>query len=238
MNIAYFDLETSPLVGYTWGKYEQNVLGLVKDSYIMCFAVKWNNGKTKVYKKPDFKTYRQFVKKLWNVFNEADILVAHNGDKFDIKKSNTEFIKLGFKPPAPYKTIDTLKWSRRLFKFDSNKLDDLGEYLKVGRKVQTGGFKLWTDCIDGEPRAWVKMGKYNKQDVELLYRVYEKLKSWSNNHPNINVLEGKDACPVCGSKKLQRRGFNMAKSGKTQRFQCTNCYAWCSSKTTRTTNIK
>ena len=238
MKIAFIDLETSPNICYAWGKWEQNIPEFIEDWYIMCFAIKWNTSKTEVYKKPDFKTYKQFIKKLWQVFDEADIIVGHNGDKFDIKKSNTEFIRCGLKPPAPYKTIDTLKWARRTFKFDSNKLDDLGEYLGVGRKVETGGFKLWKNCMNGDSKAWNQMAKYNKQDVDLLYNVYEKLKSWSTNHPNVNVFEGRDNCPVCGSNKLQKRGFNLAKTGKTQRFQCQECSAWSSSKTTKTVNIK
>ena len=238
MKIAFIDLETSPNVAYAWGKWEQNIPEFKEDWYIMSFAVKWNDKKTKVYKKPDFKTYKQFIKLLWYVFEEADIIVAHNGDKFDIKKANTQFITCGLKPPAPYKTIDTLKWARRTFKFDSNKLDDLGEYLNLGRKVETGGFKLWRDCMAGVTKAWNKMAKYNKQDVDLLYNVYEKLKSWSTNHPNINVFAGNDACPICGCKRLIKRGFNLNKTGKTQRLQCLDCGGWCNSNTVKTTNIK
>jgi hypothetical protein len=41
--------------------------------------------------------------------DEADIICAHNGDAFDIKKINSRLITNGFKPPSPFKTIDTLK---------------------------------------------------------------------------------------------------------------------------------
>ena len=86
MNIAFIDLETSPNISYAWGKWEQNIPEVIQDWYIICFAVKWNKGKTKVYKKIDYKTYKKFTNKLWEVFDEADVIVAHNGDKFDIKK--------------------------------------------------------------------------------------------------------------------------------------------------------
>ena len=39
--ILVYDLENSPLVSYTWGLYEQNVVGVQKDWYIMSFAYKW-----------------------------------------------------------------------------------------------------------------------------------------------------------------------------------------------------
>jgi len=241
MNICFLDIETSPIISYNWGIYEQNTPKVIKSWHIICYAVKWNKSKTKVYKKIDYKSYKQFIKELWKVFDEADIIVAHNGDKFDIKKSNAQFIQEGLNPPSPYKTIDTLKWARKHFKFDSNRLDDLGEYLKVGRKLDVGGWKLWERCMLGDEKAHKKMARYNKQDVDLLYKVYEKLKSWSNNHPNVNVFTGKqNACPVCGSTHLQSRGFMITKTGKIQRFQCQNpkCGAWSNGKNVRTVNIK
>jgi len=238
MNIVFLDIETSPNIAYSWGKWEQNIPEFLENWYIMCFAVKWNRSRTKVYKKIDYKTYKQFIKELWDVFDKADIIVAHNGDNFDIKKSNSAFIECGLKPPSPYKTIDTLKWARRHFKFDSNKLDDLGEYLSLGRKLETGGFKLWKECMRGDIPAYNKMARYNKRDVDLLYKVYEKIKCWSNNHPNINVFSGKNACPVCGSTQLQRRGFSISKTGKTQRLCCQKCGSWCSEKTIKTVKIK
>jgi DNA polymerase III epsilon subunit-like protein len=64
--------------------------------------------------------------------DEADLICAHNGDAFDIKKINSRLIVNGFKPPSPFKTIDTLKIARRVFKFDSNKLDNIGRYLSRG----------------------------------------------------------------------------------------------------------
>ena len=64
MKIAFIDLETSPNIAYCWGKWEQNIPEFKENWYIMSFAVKWNDQKTKVYKKPDFKTYKQFIKLL------------------------------------------------------------------------------------------------------------------------------------------------------------------------------
>jgi DNA polymerase-3 subunit epsilon len=49
----------------------------------------------------------------WQEFCEGEvILVAHNGDSFDMRFLRAEFTRAGASMPA-YRTIDTLKWSRR-----------------------------------------------------------------------------------------------------------------------------
>lgn len=234
--ILLFDIETAPNLGFTWGKWEQNVIEFKEDWYMLTFAAKWL-GSNKVIIKglPDFPTYkkdrkndRELVKSLWDLIDEADVIIAHNGDEFDVKKMNVRFMENGLKPPTPYQTIDTKKVAKKYFRWDSNKLDDLGQYLKLGRKMDTGGFELWQGCMNGDMKAWRKMLQYNKQDVILLEKVYLKLRPWMTNHPNVNILSGTEGCPGCGSKELQRRGIRVTRTSQFQRYQCQSCGMWCS----------
>jgi uncharacterized protein YprB with RNaseH-like and TPR domain len=164
---------------------------------------------------------------LWNLFDQADIIIAHNGDKFDIKKSTAKFIEYNLSPPSTYKTVDTLKVARRYFKFNSNRLNDLGEHLKLGKKVKTGGFDLWLGCMAGKEESWRLMEKYNKQDVILLEKVYLKLRPFMTNHPNMNVYnETTHNCPICSSNKMQKRGYAHTRTTKYQRWQCLKCFGW------------
>ena len=168
--ILFIDIETSPNIAYVWGKYEQNTLGdYLQERMIISVAWKWL-GKSKVESMciPDFYGYKKsptknkkLIEKLHSLFCAADIIVAQNGDNFDTKMANTEFIQYGLTPPPPYKTVDTLKIARSKFRFNSNKLDDLGNRLGLGRKIHTGGFNLWVDCLRGKKEAWDKMVKYN-----------------------------------------------------------------------------
>lgn len=233
MRILAYDIETAPNTSYTWGKYEQNVLSFVQESYMLCYAYKWLDEKTThVIGLPDFPTYKKdptddkaLTTSLWELFNEADIIIAHNGDAFDIKYSNGRFLYHKLVPPTTYRTIDTLKIARRRFKLNSNKLNDLGEVLNVGKKVETGGFQLWLDCMAGCPKAWKKMKRYNKQDVDLLIEVYERLKPWVPNHPNLNVEHDAEACSVCQSEHLVKAGFVFTNAAKQQRWKCVDCGA-------------
>lgn len=242
--ILLMDLETAPNRAWIWGKYEQNALGFDKEWYVLCYAYKWLGDKTtRAVSLPDFKKlYKKdpeydarLMQELWDLLDEADIVIAHNGDQFDIKKANARFIAHGLQPPSPYKTIDTLKVARKHFKFNSNKLNDLGKHLGVGEKVETGGFKLWEGCMEGDLTSWKKMVKYNKQDVELLEKVYLKLRPWMTNHPNMNIVdETVGACPICSSTKIQKRGFSPTRVGKKQRYQCTACGGWSTGKSVKT----
>jgi predicted RNA-binding Zn-ribbon protein involved in translation (DUF1610 family) len=103
-------------------------------------------------------------------------------------------------------------------------LDDLGDYLGIGRKINTGGFELWLKCQEGDPAAWAKMKKYNVQDVILLEKVYKKMLPFMDNHPNISLMRGlAHGCPNCGSVKLQKRGFRYTRVSVFQQYQCQEC---------------
>ncbi|MCK5624953.1 ribonuclease H-like domain-containing protein [Candidatus Pacearchaeota archaeon] len=245
--ILIFDIETSPNLGYIWGKYEQNVIDFKDEWYMLCFAAKWlNNKKIITSKLSDYKLYKkdkqndlEVIKELWKLLDEADVVIAHNGDQFDIKKSNARFIYHGLNSPSSYKSIDTKKVAKRYFNFNSNKLDDLGKYLNVGRKIKHEGFDLWLGCMNGDKKSWNKMIQYNKQDVLLLERVYKRFLGWIINHPNYGLYQGEQfACPNCGSKNLIRRGFAYTKINTYQRWICKNCGAQSQSRRCEKDTIK
>lgn len=198
---------------------------------MLCYSYAWNDGKVKVKALPDFPTYQKdktddkaLVQSLWELFNEADIIVAHNGKAFDIKYTNGRFVSHGLVPPERYQVVDTLLVARANFKFNSNKLDDLGNLLHLGRKAETGGFELWLGCLDGNKQAWKKMRKYNKQDVVLLREVYHRLKGWMKGHPNLAVINGEHrVCPACGGSNVIKKGPGIIGTVIYQRYKCREC---------------
>jgi hypothetical protein len=213
--------------------------------YLLCFAAKWLGGKMETHALPDFKSYKRgsendllLVTELWKLLDEADVVIAHNGDQFDIKKANARFTFYNLPPPSPYKTIDTLKVARRYFNFTSNKLDDLGKHLGYGRKLVHTGFNLWKGCMTGDPEAWKKMIAYNKRDVVLLEQIYLHFRPWIVGHPNVAVLSEKpESCPNCGSSNIHQRGTGINKSGTYIRYQCMTCKAWSKGVSKKITNI-
>lgn len=228
--ILLIDIETLPNIAYVWGKWEQNVIEYVKEGCIATYAAKWLGEPVFAKALPDFKGYKAnsyddeaITKELWKLLDEADIVVAHNGDDFDIKVIKGRFIVHGLLPPAPFKTVDTKKLAK-VARFNSNKLDDLGKLLGIGQKIKTD-FSLWKGCIEGDENSWKKMIKYNKLDVILLEKLYLRLRPFARTHPNM-ALYGDAKCPKCGGSSIQFRGFAVTTTRKYRRFACNDCGSW------------
>ena len=233
--VLFFDIETAPNLSYVWGHYDQNVIRHEREWYIMCYSAKWQGEREIIVDALDdypdyYKDHEndiRVVQNLWDLLDSADIVIAHNGDKFDIRKANARFVAHGLGPTSPFKTVDTLKVARRNFMFNSNKLGDLGVHLGLGGKEATGGFETWAGCMRGDLKAWAKMKKYAKQDTRLLEKVYLALRPWMKSHPNLNVFGGGGSgCPTCGSSKLQRRGTRTTNTMTYQQYQCQKCSSY------------
>lgn len=239
--VLIYDIETSPIIGYTWGVWQTDVIDILHDWQILTVAWKWlGEKKVHVIGQDDFKGYKagvnddkEVVKRIHELFNEADVVVAHNGNSFDQKKVQARMMMHNMSPPSPYKQIDTKLVAKRYAAFTRNNLKHLATDLKTdNKKGDPGGFKTWQGCLAGDPKSWKAMKKYNKQDITTLEDIYLKLLPWITNHPNMGRLKNKpDACPKCGKGPLQSRGQRVTNVGKYFRYQCQNCGGWCSSRT-------
>ena len=205
--ILILDIETSPMKAYVWKRWKENISldQTISEWFMISWSAKWLNSSDimgevltseEAVNEDDFR----IVKSLWLLLDEADIVIAHNGSRFDIPKINSRFIIKGFPPPKPYKQIDTLITAKKVFGFSSNKLDALATYFNIPNKIETD-FELWKKSIEGDKEALSYMLKYNKQDVIILEKVYLKLRPWIYKHPNINSINGINKCPFCGSTK-------------------------------------
>lgn len=228
--VLLYDIEIAPNLAYVWGKYEQNVIAYEKEFYFLSFAYKWL-GQSKVHCK-DISQYKsgtdkELVKELHSLFQEADVLIAHNGNSFDKKKACARFIFYELEPTKILSTIDTKLIAKRYFAFNSNSLDDLGEHLGLGRKLKHSGFDLWLGCMRGEKKCWDLMRRYNRRDVSLLEKVYLRFRPWIQNHPSIAMLEDGDGkCPNCGGFDVMKRGLRANTASLQQQFKCNSCSTW------------
>jgi len=172
--------------------------------------------------KSSMKSMLQGIHKL---LEEADCVVHFNGKSFDIPTLNKEFVLNGLKPPAPYHQVDCLQVAKATFRFTSNKLDWIASQLGFGNKHDTS-FELWVKCMAKDPKAWKIMEAYNKQDVLLLEKVYDRFKPWIKGHASFGTHEEKQCCPNCGSVDLSSRGFYYTAASKFQRYVCNGCGKW------------
>lgn len=232
--VLILDIETAPIRAYVWGIWNQNIgTNMIEsDWFCLTWAAKWlfedkvYSGKCtpkEVIKQED----KRIIKGIWELVNQADIVIAHNGEKFDIPKLNSRFIINGLNPPLPYQQIDTLKHIRRQFGFTSNKLDYVNKLLNLQRKTETGGFELWERCMKGEQDALDLMEKYNINDVRILEETYLHIRAWIKPHPNMGLFildETQSRCPSCGSADLQSegKGYNTT-ANVYEQYRCSNC---------------
>lgn len=230
--VLIFDIETSPLVGYLWSKWQNGIQDddIIEDWSILCFSAKWLFEESKIsfkQTKQELKTKddSRIVKELWKLLDEADIVIAHNGQKFDIKKANAKFIENRLNLPSSYQVIDTLLHARKKFAFTSNKLDYLGEKLGVGRKLDTPK-GMWRAVMQGDYKMLEKMSEYCDQDVTLLEDVYLTMRAYIQPHPNIGLFveENVQSCTCCGSKNLTNTGKTYATTVNLyDLFRCDEC---------------
>jgi ribosomal protein S27AE len=101
----------------------------------------------------------------------------------------------------------------------------LGQMLGVGRKLhhESG---LWIRVLKGDPEAVRAMVRYNQGDVELLERVFVKLRPFVTESISRHLFDLKAGCPRCGSLKVQSRGVHRAVTRSYARWYCGRCGSW------------
>lgn len=229
--VLYFDIETSTAISNTWrAKTEYVPMDMmIAEPFIINWGAKWA-GQTRVFSglvTPDEARNRddsRIVADLADIIRKADAVVAHNGNQFDLPVLNGRVIKYGLEPLGPVKTIDTLILSKNSFGLTYHKLDYLGEYLGLGRKIKTD-IDLWKGCVAGDQASLNQMKRYNRQDVLLLEKVFEAMKPYVRNLPRLfdGAREGERVCPFCGSEDLVARGYYRTQASTFGKLQCNKC---------------
>ena len=231
LRVLLIDLETAPMLAFIWRPDDAWIPHerAQHDSFLICWGAKWRD-KPQVLtgcltsKEAVAQDDRRIVKDLADLIRSADIVVAHNINRFDLPMLNNRMLLLGLDPLGPVKTMDTLILARRSFRLLYNRLDYLGEVLGLGRKIKTD-FDLWRKCYYGDTTALAAMVKYNKRDVVLLGQVLERLLPYAKGVPRMMDGDGTSAdggCPFCGA-KVVKRGLYHTGASTFQRVQCTAC---------------
>lgn len=227
MKILLLDIEIAPMYALVWGLFKPyiNMDQIMGDSYVLTWAAKWLDSDEVIYSSLSMTSRKNMIKEIHKLMDEADVIVTYNGDNFDLKILNQEFMELDLAPPAPYKSVDLLKTMKSKFRGANNKLNYWLKKLSIGAKVEHRGFQLWIDCMNKDPDAFKEMIDYNIGDVEELEKLYKRVLPWIPNHPNHSVYEQDLVCPQCGGKHYQKRGPVKLAAGLFQRYQCT-CGKW------------
>lgn len=235
--IVLWDIETTHNLAAVFGLAHNDYINpenLLQERYIVCAAWKVLGEKkvSAVATTDNTEWYRRnphndlhVVTALHAMLSSADVIVAHNGDQYDLKFTEGRMLFHGLAPLPPMIKIDTLKEARNRFLLNSNKLDYLGHYLGLGRKKHTS-HGLWLRVLAGDANAVKEMVRYNKQDVVLLEKVFLKLRPYMASHVNRHLFGDKSGCPRCGSLQVTAQGLRRSITQVYQRFKCESCGGW------------
>lgn len=232
--ILIIDIETAPLMTTVWGVFKQRIPleNIQKEWFILSWSAKYLFDYEIM---SDVLTPEEAVrnddsrilKSIWNLIDEADIIIGHNVKKFDLRKLNARFIINDLMPPHPYRVIDTLLECKKYFAFTGYNLDYINKILGNKGKIHTS-YKLWLKCISGDNDALKTMEKYNKNDVLITEDLYVAIRGWMKSHPNIalyyNEIE-EEKCPTCGNKNLDWKGYYYTTVGRFKSGRCNTCNA-------------
>lgn len=237
-NILLFDIETSLIRGYFWGLFNQNMTidQIEEDWYVICWAGQWL-GEEEIFGDSvhhhDIKDRSRFnerlvVESLWEKLDQADVVVAYNGKKFDKKKMNWKFLQYGLPEPSPYKIVDPYSIVSGNFSPTSKKMDFIARYVEDIEEIKNStNIKLWIDCMNDDIEKLDYMYKYCEQDVTVLEQVYLTVRHWDKNAPNLALYYNDDEvrCNKCGSDDLTYLEDASANTNVSSfsAFRCNSC---------------
>ena len=231
------DLELTYGIYYAYPSKREQYLSdknIIHDQFCVCAAWKWHH-EVSTYavkitddKKRFKKNFRDdyiVAVKLHELMSAADIIVAHNGDAFDIKHANTMFRKHGLGPIPESKSIDTLKVARKYFSFPGNSLDSLSK--RFGRNGKNKK-PDWQKMTLGDAKEINIAARYCKNDVIELEHVFIELRPYMRTLVKIrNKLEpnhyGVTCCDACQSKRLHNVGLRFSGGKDYPRVRCGEC---------------
>jgi hypothetical protein len=226
----FWDIETSPMILTAWrtGKQYVGANQILEPQKIICIC--WNvEGEDKVHEvhwNEKTQDDRDMILAFLEVAKDADQLVAHNGDNFDMKFFKYRCLVHGIPFPPNVPTVDTYKWAKAFF-LNSRRLNEIDQELGGDGKMDTGGLPLWIDTvIYKQKKALNKMIRYCKKDVKVLKRVFYKLAPYFNNKVHVGVVlnDDKATCGHCGSEDLILSKTRVTSTGiKKRQMLCKSC---------------
>jgi len=229
LKVLVYDVETAPLVAHIWAPkmYFVPQQMMIEDKFVLTWSAKWWGTEQPVFaarvtkKEVLVRNDKRIVAKLGEAMGKADVLVAHNGNKFDWPIVNGRLLLNGL-PPLGFKTkIDTLKLSRKHFGFSHHNLDYLGRIFGEGQKVPTT-WELWERSVAGDTKALKEMDYYCRNDVDLLDRIFYRMLPYVDRVARLYeaVQQEEDICLYCGSKRKEKRGQYQTQAGIFPKFRC------------------
>lgn len=193
----------------------------------ICVAWNWY-GTTKVEFASEWDDGReQMLERVWEAYDQADVIYGHNVDRFDTRNLNAEWLTMGLVPPTPAKIVDTLKEARKTFGFESNTLASLTERLGIATKTDKYSIQMGRDAVAGDRPAQRQLKAYNVGDIHASCEFVDRLRGWIPSHPHniLGTIDDRPTCNQCWGDNLTRNGTKLAQQITYTLYRCGDCGA-------------
>jgi len=218
------NLRTQRVLTAAWQWFDEENTNPIESVNILDDKKRWKKNNWDIRKKLTLDDYHP-VSVMREKLKEADLIIAHNGDRFDRRHINAHIIRNKLPRIQENTSVDTLKIAKKHFFFPSNGLDNLCDYLGLVGKVQTPRLMMYHAGL-GDEVALRELEAYNRGDIAPSLRgLYLKLRPYITNHPNRNARREKIGCKCCPAidtiKLLAKERWCGSKT--KPEFQCSNC---------------
>lgn len=236
--LLIYDVETSYLEARIWRPGEQVVrhdqLVPGRDQYkIITLSYRWFGEPASTTKCLDWGYNEQnsagIIEEFDQLVKQADVIIGKNNKNFDDKHINTQRMIHGLEPFPQWAAIsdDLQQQLKRFFAFPSQSLDYISNIMGLGGKDKME-MSDWVHIVERTPKlgpkAFQKMIKYNKKDVNDTHDILERVLPYIKLKYNCATQECKSVpvCTLCGEMKVVPDRIIIAGQTKYQEFYCTS----------------
>lgn len=175
ISTAVFDLETSDL------EADKGIIlcACIKSSkhnkMITIRTDDTNPGWKKGFRGNDKETVQQIA----GVLADHDLLVAHNGNRFDVPFVRTRLLRWGLPRLPELKLVDPMLIAFRKLRLRSNGLGNISDHLGISDRKTPLYLSLWMDAIlNGSRKSMDKIVEHCVADVNVLEGVLNVVKPY------------------------------------------------------------
>ena len=193
----------------------------------ICVAWRWYGTKRVEFASEWDDGTEGMLQRVWEVYDQADVVYGHNVDRFDTKNLSAEWLTHGMNAPTPFKILDTLKEARRTFGFESNTLASLTKRLGISTKTDKFEIDMARAACAGDKAAQRRLKSYNCGDVVASEEFVDRLRGWIPGHPHdlIGRTDDRPTCNQCWGDNLVPNGIKLAQQITYRLFRCQDCGA-------------